>query len=342
MKKTILVAFGTRPEYIKLKPLIEEGLRKDVNILTLFTGQHPDILKEYKINPTYSIEIHEGKTRLNAIISSIFEQVYLNPDEVDCVVVQGDTSSAVAVAMASFYSKIPVAHVEAGLRTRDLESPFPEEANRQIISRIAKFHFCPTVSASQNLFIEDITKNVFIVGNTGLDEIKRDNIKEENRVLFTMHRRENLDSMDEWFDALDSVAEILKQKGIFVKFPVHYNPEIRSKTSHLENVILMEPLNHERMIELIKNCKFVISDSGGIQEEANYLSKPVLICRATTEREECLGVNGILCPSPEKLIEKVYEFVETGKFEELSLDNCNIFGDGKASERIIDILNNNL
>lgn len=293
----ILISYGTRPEYIKVKSLIMHFN----NVKTLFTGQHTTLIGEH--SPSYSIEISSTcENRLNDIVCSILKHSYVFKD-IEYVLVQGDTTSAMAVALSAFNHGIKVIHLEAGLRTYDINDPYPEELNRQIISRIASIHLCPTEQNKQNLMNEHTHGQIFVTGNTGIDNIDKSGCTYENIVLITMHRRDNIDIMHEWFTEINKVATIYKD--IKFIFPMHPNTQIRKHKHLLTNVEVIEPVSHDEMIGLLKRCKFCVSDSGGIAEESSFLSKKVIVCRRKTERPETLGISSFMCLKPSLLLSEV-------------------------------------
>lgn len=321
----ILICFGTRPEYIKVKSLIEHipGSK------TCMTGQHTGLLKDTTADYTLHID-EESPNRLNNIFINILKNGHVF-DEVEYVLVQGDTTSAVAMALSAVHHGKKVIHLEAGLRTFDIEDPFPEELNRQIISRIAWVHLCPTELNEQNLARENITKNVYVVGNTGLDSIQTEGCTYGRTVFITLHRRKNVQNIQEWFIELESVARDHPEYDFVIA--LHPNPEIRKHASLLSSVRVIEPQAHADTLEIIRNSNFIISDSGGIQEESSFLKKRIIICRSSTERPEILGTTGILCPSPDHL-RRCIEVVAKNPH---TTDKCP-FGDGKSYIKVKRVL----
>lgn len=322
----ILICFGTRPEFIKLEPLIKkmEGV---IKYETLFTGQHIDLVQH---KPDHSISIKDGENRLDSIVSSIMNGIDFNG--ITSVIVQGDTTSAYAVALSAFHHQIPVIHLEAGLRTYNLKQPYPEEANRQMISRIASLHLCPTKPAKELLIQENVSGNIEIVGNTVLDNLVGIKPSNEKQVLVTMHRRENHKNIEKWFSQIDKLSRQYASYEFLL--PIHPNPAVRNLSSLLENVKVVEPMAYDDLITYLSQCSFVITDSGGIQEEAAFFRKPCLVCREETERKEGLNNFSLLCERPELLCQR---------FERLKLLQMHgpcPYGDGNASEKIIEILNN--
>jgi len=328
----ILVAFGTRPEWLKIKPLIKSFDSGGIQYDLIFTGQHVDLLKDVSVN--IKLELKDlSNNRLNSVLSNIL--LFETTTNYTHVLVQGDTTSALGMALWAFHNKIKVIHLEAGLRTYDLNHPYPEEANRQLISRIADIHFCPTIDNKNSLFNENIAKkeNIYVVGNTGLDNLIDIKPKYTNKVLITLHRRENHLLIVEWFKSIDEIAFIYSDIEFIL--PIHPNPEVLKHKDILKYVKVINPLNHDSTIELLKDCKFVITDSGGIQEESCFLNKKIIICRKTTERNECLGKHGILCEHPSKLKDIVNDINMNYKINE----ECP-FGNGNSSKKITDILKN--
>jgi len=322
----ILICFGTRPEYIKVRSLIEH-LR---NSKTCFTGQHVDLLKnvdvDYKLNMSETI----SSNRLNNIYCNIFKYTNIF-EEVDYVLVQGDTSTASSIALSAFHNNKKIIHLEAGLRSGNIKDPYPEEMNRQIISRIADIHLCPTEFNRQNLNKEGIFNNIFVVGNTGLDNISKEYNNYGNKVLITLHRRDNLDLMDNWFFEIDRLAE--RYNDLEFILPIHPNPEIRKHRDLLKNVNVIEPITHNELISILKECRFVISDSGGLQEECSFLNKKIIVCRRTTERPETIGTHSTMCHYPENLKEIVDNVYENYKINA----ECP-YGDGMSWKKIVEIL----
>lgn len=329
-----LVCFGTRPEYIKLKSIIDNVPKYKVNIKTCFTGQHRHLLDGINVDYALTFENNHSENRLNDIVINILKNTYIF-ENIDNVIVQGDTTTAMAMALSAFQSKIRVIHIEAGLRTFNSMDPFPEEMNRQLISKLASIHFCPTETNAQNLLKESIPeKNIHVVGNTGLDNINRNDCRYDDIVLVTMHRRNNLDIMDEWFTEIEKVAKLYPH----IKFilPIHPNPKVQKHRHLLKTVNVVEPMDHDEIIEVMKKCKFIISDSGGIQEEASFLNKRIIICRETTERQEVLNTHGVLCKNPANL----EKFVNYMNDNYISAEDCP-FGDGFAYKKILKTINNN-
>jgi len=295
------------------------------------TGQHIDLLKDITSNYTLHID-NSTPNRLNNIFINILKNPHIF-HEVDYVIVQGDTTSAAAIAMSAVHHGKKVIHLEAGLRTYDIDDPFPEELNRQLISRIAYIHLCPTELNKQNLALENITNNVYVVGNTGLDSIKSDGCTYGRTVFITLHRRKNVENIHEWFKELEAIATDLPEYDFVIA--LHPNPEIQKHAGILKNVQKIQPQTHKDTIEIIRSCNFIISDSGGIQEESSFLNKRIIICRSSTERPEILGTTGILCPTPDYLRQCV-KIVSNSPIPEYKCP----FGDGNSHSKIRQILEN--
>jgi UDP-N-acetylglucosamine 2-epimerase (non-hydrolysing) len=326
----ILICFGTRPEYIKVKSLIDHLPNKKL----CFTGQHPDLLQDVQVD--YKLQIEPTtENRLNEIVINILNYTYIF-ENIEYVLVQGDTTTALAIAISAFHHNKKIIHLEAGLRTNNIKDPFPEEANRQLISRLAQIHLCPTESNKQNLLNEGIEEtNIFVVGNTGLDNIDTSNCIYDNKVLITLHRRNNLPIMDKWFMTLEKIA--IEHPEIEFILSIHPNPEIQKHAYILKYVKIIPPQSHCELIEIMKKTKCIISDSGGIQEEASFLNKKIIICRVDTERPEVLQHHGVLCKTPEELVE-IFECVNT----EYIVNEICPFGDGFSYKKICTILEDNL
>jgi len=323
----ILICFGTRPEYIKVKSLID-NLQ---NTKTCFTGQHKDLLKNIDVDYELSMDKDISNNRLNNIFCNIMSFIHIFND-IDYVLVQGDTSTACAIALSAFNNDIKIIHLEAGLRSNNLKDPYPEEMNRQLISRIADIHLCPTEFNKQNLLKENVFGDIHVVGNTGLDNISKDGCEYNNQVLITMHRRDNHHNMDKWFDMLEKIAN--KYYDIEFMIPLHPNPNVQKHKHIFKKVKIVEPMNHNDLVEYVKKCKFIISDSGGLQEECSYLNKKIIVCRKTTERPESIGTHSFMCGEPElleALVDKINNDYEVNA-------ECP-YGDGFAWNKIIKLLN---
>lgn len=360
----VLIVFGTRPEAIKMCPLVHEiGKYDDLKCVVCVTGQHKEMLEQvldfFGVNANYNLGIMKQQQTLSAITTSILTGMddVLNEENPDLVLVHGDTSTAMAAALAAFYKRIPVGHVEAGLRTYDIFSPYPEEMNRQIIDRIATYLFAPTENNRNNLKSEGITNNVYVTGNTVIDSLKytvREKYTFENEllrnvdydkwiILVTAHRREN------WGTNIENICEAVKTlthiyNDILFVFPVHLNPVVRSVVyailQGVENVVLTEPLSVFDMHNLERRCDIVLTDSGGLQEEAPAFGKPVLVLRTETERQEAVdaGTAKVIGCEINSIIDEVSILHDNHEMYEKMASADNPYGDGMACKRIVDII----
>jgi len=328
-KHVILFCFGTRPEWLKIKPLVNKMKVDEYKLL--FTGQHPDLLKDITVD--YTIKLEDRTNRLDSVVSECLVQ--FPKDEFSSILVQGDTASAFACALAAYHRRLKIYYLEAGLRSYDLENPYPEEGYRQMISRIADVNLCPTSLSAENLKTEKVKGDVFIVGNTVLDNLTgHDQIEYGNTVLVTMHRRENHKLMDEWFTEINNIAEAHPHLKFIL--PIHPSPYVQKHKHILKFVDVIPPLDHHELINVVKNCRLIITDSGGLQEEGTFFNKKVIVCRKTTERPEGIETGHLhLCASPKEL---------SSLFDKLN-DNvyiCNPcpYGDGHSAEKVYNILKN--
>jgi UDP-N-acetylglucosamine 2-epimerase (non-hydrolysing) len=331
----ILVAYGTRPEWVKIKPILKL-LNKDKYDI-VFTGQHKDLIDKDDQIYDFSIDILESKSRLDSIISSILNKIDFS--KYNSVLVQGDTSTAFGVALSAFNNKCKIIHLEAGLRTNDLQNPYPEEGYRQMISRISDIHLCPTELSKQNLLKENISNNIYVVGNTVLDNLIEYKSKAYcgEDVLITLHRNENLQLLQQWIQAINKCVD---QSENYYKYigPLHPNPQIQ-QYKHLisPKIKIIEPLDHNNLINILVECAFIVTDSGGLQEEGTFLNKKIIVCRKNTERPEGIESGNIyLCDNPNSLPD-LYAQVYSHPYIKFPRENC-VYGDGKSSEQIIKIL----
>jgi UDP-N-acetylglucosamine 2-epimerase (non-hydrolysing) len=340
----LLIAYGTRPEWLKIKPLIIELKKTNIRFCVLFTGQHENIIDsnifdENDINFQISLGNTSPSNRLNNILSGILSEaeVVLRGvmSQIKYVLVQGDTTSALAVALFAYNRGLKVIHLEAGLRTHDLDNPYPEEANRQLISRITTVHLCPTIQNEGNLNNEQVGGSKYVVGNTALDNLLHyvSKCDYENKILITLHRRENHETIQYWFEAIDKLAGIYKDHEFIL--PIHPNPNVKKFAHILKNVKVVEPLSHEDLLNILVKCKFVITDSGGIQEECSFFGKRAIVCRKETERPEALGYTTELCEKPKELITMTKELMK--KYEVTHNHICP-FGDGHSAKKITKII----
>ncbi|PJA15118.1 UDP-N-acetylglucosamine 2-epimerase (non-hydrolyzing) [Candidatus Dojkabacteria bacterium CG_4_9_14_3_um_filter_150_Dojkabacteria_WS6_41_13] len=368
-KKKILFVFGTRPEAIKLAPLFL-ALKKDTKNFTVkvcATSQHREmqdqILQLFSIKPDYDLNIMIPNQTLFYLTSELIKRIepILDDFTPDLLVVQGDTTTVFAASLAGFYKKIAVAHVEAGLRSGDMLSPFPEEANRVLASKLVTYHFCPTTRAVDNLKKEGITTHVYHVQNTVIDalfwvlqRVENEGAKfakklgvdvSRRNVLITAHRRESFGKPFEHICAAVKTLAVAFPDTDFV-YPVHPNPNVRNTVyamlQHLPNVKLIEPLDYPEMVWMMNQSTIVLTDSGGVQEEAPSLGKPVLVLRDVTERQEGIDAgNAILVGTNTKKIIEAATLLLTDKAAYAKMGHAtNPYGDGKASERIAAILKN--
>jgi UDP-N-acetylglucosamine 2-epimerase (non-hydrolysing) len=329
-KLPILLCFGTRPEWLKIKPLVK--LMNEGEFKLLFTGQHTDLLDDLTVD--HKIVISDYTTnRLDDIVSSCISGF---PDEkFRGVLVQGDTASAFGCAIAGFHRGLRIYYLESGLRTYNLNHPYPEEGYRQMISRLSDVNFCPTELSKQNLLQEKVKGECHVVGNTVLDnlvEYKKGSYGDT--VLVTLHRRENHLGMEQWFEELNKVA--IKYPELKFILPIHPNPNVQKWKNILTNVQVIDPLNHDGFINTLRYSKFVISDSGGLQEEGSFFNKKVIVCRKTTERPEGIQSGHLyMCQTPFEL-EKIVDMVNENPYIE---SQCP-YGDGYAANKILKILRN--
>ena len=361
------VVCGTRPEAIKLAPVIAAG-RADprFQVELCITGQHRQMLDQvlatYRLTPDTDLNLMQPGQSLVDLTARTLVAVdgWLARSNPDLVLVQGDTTTVLATALAAFYRNIPIGHIEAGLRTGDLRSPFPEEANRVLTARLAAMHFAPTKAAAANLLNEGMPADrVFVTGNTVIDAIRhmvRDlddhptvipgvpaaALPEGKRfVLITAHRRENFgEGFEEMCRAIAELAD--RFPAVAFVFPVHLNPNVREPVTRIlgdrANVIRTEPQGYREFIDLFRRCTFVLTDSGGIQEEAPTLEKPVLVMRSVTERPEgvALGVVKLVGAKFEGIVSAATELLTNPRAITAMTGKPNPYGDGHASERILD------
>ena len=337
----VLVCYGTRPEVIKLSPVIESLAAEGVLFKTLFTGQHDELFEDVAhLLPEPHIRL--GTMRKGQSPGDVMQRVMaetgplLQSETPRLVVVQGDTTTAVALALSAFYQGISVGHVEAGLRTHDLNAPFPEELNRQLISRVAQLNWAPTTTAKENLEAEGCDGTV-VTGNTVVDACLKYNfpVKYGDKILITLHRRENFgETMAEMFRQIEHLAS--SNSDLEFIFPMHPNPEVVKHRNLLKSVKVIEPLPYEELLRLLSEVRFVISDSGGIQEECATFRKKVLVCRDKTERPE--GVEAGFAKIVGTEIEGNFSWAND--LPDWSGDNP--YGDGRAAKRIVSHIQDHL
>lgn len=362
--KTVMVVFGTRPEAIKMCPVVNElKKRKGIKTVVCVTGQHrqmlDQVLKVFSISPDYDLSIMRERQSLFDVTTNIMTKIkeVLELAKPDIVLVHGDTTTTFVTALACFYLKIPVGHVEAGLRTYDIFSPYPEEFNRQAVSIIAAYNFAPTNLSKENLLKEGRREDsIYVTGNTAIDAlkttIKSDYInehlewaKDSRLIMITAHRRENLgEPMKHMFRAIRKVME--EHEDLKAIYPIHMNPVVREmadkELAGCDRIRIIEPLDVIDFHNFLNKSYLVLTDSGGIQEEAPSLGKPVLVMRDTTERPEGITAGTLkLVGTDEKTIYQSFSKLLSDKevYEKMS-QASNPYGDGHASERIADILEN--
>ncbi len=361
MKKVMLV-FGTRPEAIKMCPLVNElKTRKNIETVVCVTGQHRQMLDQvldvFNIKPDYDLSIMKQKQNLFDVTINILEKIkeVLEKERPDVVLVHGDTSTTFVTALACFYLQIPVGHVEAGLRTYNIYSPYPEEFNRQAVSIISQFNFAPTELSKENLIKEGKDKDtIYVTGNTAIDALKttvKSNYshpdlewaKDSRLIMITAHRRENLgEPMKNMFRAIKRVID--EHDDVKAIYPIHMNPIVRDTAKEIlgddDRIRIIEPLEVIDFHNFLNNSFMILTDSGGIQEEAPSLGKPVLVMRDTTERPEGIKAGTLkLVGTDEEIIYNNFKLLLENKNEYEKMSKAsNPYGDGFACKRIGDIL----
>lgn len=361
MKKVMLV-FGTRPEAIKMCPLVNElKTRKNIQTLVCVTGQHrqmlDQVLEVFGVVPDYDLSIMKDKQTLFDITTNILNRIreVLEKERPDVVLVHGDTSTTFVTALACFYLQIAVGHVEAGLRTYDIYSPYPEEFNRQAVSIVSKYNFAPTEMSKNNLLREGRSeKDIYVTGNTAIDALKTtvkqgyshqelDWAADSRLILITAHRRENLgEPMRNMFRAIRRVME--EHKDVKAIYPIHMNPVVRKiaeeELGGFDRIHIIEPLEVIDFHNFLSRSYIILTDSGGIQEEAPSLGKPVLVMRDTTERPEGIKAGTLkLVGTDESAIYENFSMLLNDKVEYEKMSKAsNPYGDGLASKRIADVL----
>ncbi|MBR1811940.1 MAG: UDP-N-acetylglucosamine 2-epimerase (non-hydrolyzing) [Clostridia bacterium] len=360
--KTVLVVFGTRPEAIKMCPLVKElKTRREVKTLVCVTGQHREmldsVLQAFDVTPDFDLNIMKPRQTLFDITTAILNGIHavFAAAKPDIVLVHGDTSTAFVTALAAFYDRIPVGHVEAGLRTYDLDAPYPEEFNRQAISITAKYNFAPTEKAKHNLLKEGrAADSIHVTGNTAIDAL-RTTVREDYRhdvldwaadarmILITAHRRENLgDPMRAMFRAIKRIID--DTPDVKAVYPIHLNPAVRAVAKEVfgddARIRLIEPLDVLDFHNFLARSYLVLTDSGGIQEEAPSLGKPVLVMRDTTERPEGVEAGTLKLVGTEEatIYHTCRELLDNPAAYDKMARASNPYGDGYASRRIADIL----
>ena len=362
----LLVVFGTRPEAIKLAPLILK-LRQQFKVKICVTGQHREMLDQvlsvFKINSDFDLNLMKPNQNLTSLTSGVLEGVHgvLEKEHVDWVIVQGDTTTSMAAAIAAFYKKINIAHVEAGLRTSEKFSPFPEEINRQLTSRLADIHFAPTEKNRDSLIQENIPpEKIFVTGNTVIDALQwvLKNIpepawdlpfhpSEKRMILVTGHRRENF---GEGFQNICKAIKTLAVKNPNVEFvyPVHLNPNVQKPVTTLlanqGNIHLIEPLDYQKFVHFMNRSYFILTDSGGVQEEAPSIGKPVLVMRDTTERPEAVEAGTVMLVGTDQnqIVKNSQKLIDDKTHYQSMSFSHNPYGDGTASEKITNLFQKSL
>ncbi len=355
----VTFVLGTRPEAIKLATLIIAFKKsKKVKVRIILTGQHKEMVSQvmefFNLKADKDLNLMKSKQTLshitNKVISGISDE--LKENKSDLLIVQGDTSSAFSAAMAAFYSNVPIGHVEAGLRSNELYDPYPEEANRRLISQISELHFAPTKLSKTNLIKNGITKNIFITGNTVIDALlkvsskvkkytnENYNSEKQTLILTTIHRREN------WGERLNNIIKALsilleEFKDLVFLIPLHKNKIVRDPIIKFlgkqKRVLLVEPLNYNELVSVMKESKFLLTDSGGLQEEAPALGKPVLVLRDTTERPEAInsGTAKLIGVETENIVKYSKQLLNDEILYSSMSQARNPFGDGNSSEIIM-------
>ncbi len=371
MRLKVLIVFGTRPEAIKMSPLVKQFSKyeKEIETRVCVTAQHREMLDQvleiFEISPNYDLDLMRKDQNLYNLTSEILIKIkpVLDDYNPDYVFVHGDTTTTFATSLAAYYKKIPVCHIEAGLRTGDIYSPWPEEANRKLTTQLSAWHFSPTQMSKLNLIRENIPDNKIIVtGNTVIDALLwvRQKIKNNSQIkkniemqlnfpfdlesskylLITGHRRENFGSG--FINICQAIRQIaLNRKDIKIVYPVHLNPNVKKPVSELlsgiENVHLIDPVNYIEFVYLMENSYLIITDSGGVQEEAPSLNKPVLVMREKTERPEALDSKSIKLVGTDKfkIISQVNLLLDNENAYKDMQNSLNPYGDGNACEKIV-------
>ncbi len=365
----VLVLFGTRPEAIKLAPVIHELRKKHFQTIVVSSNQHKQLLLPFletlEIDTDFDLDVMRNNQSPTDVCSRVMAKLdkILAKQKPDLILVQGDTTTTLAGAMAGFYRRIPVGHVEAGLRSGNLMSPFPEEMNRRLVSQIASFHFAATEKNRRNLLAEDVpSEKVFVTGNPVVDSLKSmlKNLKVDpaitqlikdtegkKRLLLTTHRRESFGpTMTANLKVIGDFVE--KRKNVCLFFPVHPNPNVKNIAKSIlggrERIFLLEPLDYSDFLAIMKSAWLILSDSGGVQEEAPTLGKPLLVLRENTERPEAIrsGVAKLVGSSPGSLKQFLEENYSVETWIKSIKEVANPFGDGKSAARIVKIIEEKL
>ena len=361
-KLKVMTVFGTRPEAIKMAPLIKELEKRDnIDSIVCVTAQHREMLDQvleiFNINPDYDLNLMKSNQTLTSITANVLEELntVINEVKPDIVLVHGDTTTTLSASLAAFYNQCKVGHVEAGLRTYNKYSPYPEEINRQVTGVIADLHFAPTNESKKNLIKEGkCESDIYVTGNTAIDTLKTtvksnytneiiDKIGNDRIILLTAHRRENLgDTMKNMFLAIKKIVE--EFNDVQVVYPVHLNPKVRDVADEIlgdnKKIHLIEPLNVVDFHNFMEKSYIIMTDSGGIQEEAPSLGKPVLVLRDTTERPEGVesGTLKLVGTNKDNIYEATKELLSDKELYKAMSTASNPYGDGFASKYIVDII----
>ncbi|MBN1882273.1 MAG: UDP-N-acetylglucosamine 2-epimerase (non-hydrolyzing) [Deltaproteobacteria bacterium] len=369
-RKKILVVFGTRPEVVKLAPVVARAAEtNDLRVEMLATAQHRELIDQateiFHLRPDYDLDVMTSDQTPADVCARVIAGAHkiIGRAGPDVVVVQGDTVTAFAAGLAAFYRGVPVAHVEAGLRSFDIHNPFPEEVNRALISRFASFNFCPTENARQNLLREGVAdETIFVTGNTVVDAVRERmddefchtpsrlggvDPKKTRVILVTAHRRESFgEPMEEVFRSLVEIVE--QRPDVHVVFPVHPNPRVKEAAARIlqgqDRVHLVSPLGYLDFIHLMRDSVVILSDSGGVSEEAPTVGTPVLLLRRVTERKEALDAGTAILVGTDRdtITRQTLQLLDDDEARARFSVLDNPFGDGRAAQRIIDILTERL
>lgn len=369
--KKVFIVFGTRPEAIKLAPVILEFKKyHDVQIMVCVTAQHRQMLDQvlglFAIIPDIDLDLMKPNQTLSELTGRVVDSIdrVIKKEQPDVVLIQGDTTTVMAAALAAFYNKIPVGHIEAGLRSNDIYSPFPEEMNRRVTSILSNYHFAPTEKAKEALLGEGISgERIYVTGNTVIDALHMilkkpvpivvkeildgvgisDNVNERKMILVTAHRRENF---GERFQSIcRGIMQLVERNpDIVIVYPVHPNPNIQEPASRilggLDRIFLIEPIEYDSMAHLMNAASIILTDSGGVQEEAPSLGKPVLVMRTETERPEGIeaGTAKLVGPYADRIVMETERLLyDKAAYNEMARA-INPYGDGKAAKRIVETL----
>ncbi len=365
----VLFVFGTRPEAIKMAPIILEMKKyKEFQVRICITAQHRQMLDQvlclFGIKPDIDLNLMQPNQTLSELTANVIKKMdeVLKQEKPDVVLILGDTTTVMAAGLAAFYQKVPVGHVEAGLRSFDIYSPFPEELNRRVVSLFAKYHFAPTQNAVNILKSEKIKESdIYLVGNTVIDALfyilntpvpeyvseLLSKIGNKKLILVTAHRRENFG--ERFISICNGIKKVVeKNPDVAIIYPIHLNPNVQEPVykilGNMERVFLIDPVEYNVLVHLMNACYLVLTDSGGIQEEAPSLGKPVLVMRTETERPEGIeaGTAKLVGPFEEKIIENVELLLyNKGEYNKMARA-INPYGDGKAAERIVKVLMENV